>query len=105
MLRFFNSILFAAVFMLLITSKASAVIEVEEYMGDKFLPYQGYSTEMIRLVEINRAKTFAQPQPSHWPKSPGKRFIKKFYAYFDPAEDVGDFGNHDIKMQNSVWDY
>ncbi len=105
MFRVFNTVIFTIAFMLLITTQANAVIDVEEYMGDNFLPYQGYSTEMIRLVKINRAKTFAQPQPNHWPKTPFKRAVKKFYAYFDPAEDVGDFGNHDTVMQTTPWDY
>ena len=105
MFKVLNSILFAIVFMILVMPKASAVIDIEEYMGDNFLPYQGYSTEMIRLVKINRAKTFAQPQPNRWPKDPFKRAVKKFYAYLDPAEDVGDFGNHNTVMQPTIWDY
>ena len=105
MLRVLNSFLFAIIFMLLIATNAYAVIEVEEYMGDNFLPYQGYSTEMIRLVKINRAKTFAHPQPNYLPKSPIKRAFKKFANYIDPAADIGDFGNHNIITRTGPWDY
>ena len=105
MLKVINSILLSIICIIVMMPKAGAVIEVQEYMGDDFLPYQGYSTEMLRLVKINRAKTFAEPQPDHWPKNPIRRAVKKFYAYIDPAEDVGDFGNHDTIMQTTMWDY
>ncbi len=82
-----------------------AEITVKDYMSYEFLDTQGYSPDMLRLVEINKAKTFGEELPSHWPTNPIARAYKKFMAYLDPAEDYGDFGMHDIYMQSTPWDY
>ncbi len=84
---------------------ANAEISVKEYMSYEFLDTQGYSGDMLKLVEINKAKTFGEKMPSHWSSNKIQRGWQKFWAYIDPAEDYGDFGSHDIKMKNTVWDY
>ena len=71
----------------------------------EFLSTQGYSPEMLRLVEVNKAKTFGEELPSSWPRNPILRGYKKFMAYIDPAADYGDFGSHQIYMESTIWDY
>ena len=85
---------------------AKAEISVKDYMSYEFLDTQGYSTDMLRLIEINKAKTFGEPLPAQFPqKNPLARAYKKTMAYIDPAEDQGDFGFHNIRIQHSIWDY
>lgn len=94
-----------AVIMLGITGTARAEITVKDYMSYEFLDTQGYSGDMLRLVEINKAKTFGERIPSHWASNKIQRGWQKMWAYLDPAADYGDFGEHDIKMHSTVWDY
>ena len=84
---------------------ANAEITVKDYMSYEFLNTQGYSPDMLRLVEINKAKTFGETLPNYWPSNPIKRAIRKFTAYIDPAEDYGDFGMHKIYMRSTTRDY
>lgn len=97
-------ILFVSVFAF--ANFSNAEITVKDYMSYEFLDTQGYSTDMLRLVEINKAKTFGEPLPEQFPqKNFFARAYKKTMAYIDPAEDQGDFGFHDIRIQHSIWDY
>lgn len=93
--------LFAASF----CNLAKAEITVKEYMGYEFLDTQGYSKDMLRLVEINKAKTFGEKVPPIWPTNKVARGWMKMWAYLDPAQDYGDFGEHDIKIRTTMWDY
>ena len=95
-------IFFALIFC---TNFASAEITVKDYMSYEFLDTQGYSGAMLHLVEVNKAKTFGEELPSPWPSNPIARFYRKFTTYYDPAEDYGDFGVHEIYIRPSVWDY
>ena len=99
-------IIFAALFTFLFNINiASAEITIRDYMSYEFLNTQGYSPDMLRLVEINKAKTFGETLPNYWPSNPIKRAIRKFTAYIDPAEDYGDFGMHKIYMRSTTRDY
>ena len=80
-------------------------MEVKDYMSYEWMRTQGYSTDMLKLVEINKAKTFGEKIPQHWSQNKFRRGWQKFWAYIDPATDYGDFGEHDIKMQSTIWDY
>ena len=84
---------------------AKAEISVKEYMSYEFLDTQGYSGEMLKLVEINKAKTFGETFPPTWSSNKIVRGWQKFWAYIDPADDYGDFGTHDIKIRSTMWDY
>ncbi len=84
---------------------AKAEIKVRDYMSYEFLDTQGYSADMLRLVEVNKAKTFGEELPSPWPTNPIARAYKKFWAYLDPATDYGDFGTHEIYSHSTPWDY
>lgn len=97
--------LLLAIIMMGAAGMANAEISVKDYMSYEFLDTQGYSGDMLKLVEINKAKTFGERIPSHWSSNKIQRGWQKFWAYFDPAEDYGDFGEHDIKMRSTVWDY
>ena len=87
------------------TGSAFAEIHINEYMSYEFLETQGYSQDMVRLVEINKAKTFGEPLPEQWSSNIIKRTWQKTWAYLDPSDDVGDFGFHDIKVRSTLWDY
>ena len=93
------------IFTLTFCGIAKAEISVKEYMSYDFLDTQGYSGDMLRLVEINKAKTFGEKIPSIWPTNKIARGWMQFWAYMDPAEDYGDFGEHDIKTRSTMWDY
>ena len=84
---------------------ANAEITVRDYMSYEFLDTQGYSPDMLRLVEVNKAKTFGETIPNYWPSNPIHRAVRKFTAYIDPAEDYGDFGTHKIYIRSTMWDY
>ena len=84
---------------------ANAEMAIKDYMSYDFLDTQGYSEDMLRLVEINKAKTFGEKVPSRWSSNKFVRGWQKFWAYLDPAEDYGDFGEHDIKVRSTPWDY
>ena len=84
---------------------SKAEITVKDYMSYEFLTTQGYSDDMLRLVEINKAKTFGEEIPSQWPTNIVKRAYRKFMAYIDPADDYGDFGMHQIRVRSTLWDY
>ena len=86
-------------------SAANAEMPIKDYMSFEFLDTQGYSGDMLRLVEINKAKTFGEKIPSRWSSNKIVRGWEKFWAYLDPAEDYGDFGEHDIKVRSTPWDY
>ena len=98
-------ILLFAIIMMGAAGASNAEISVKDYMSYEFLDTQGYSGDMLKLVEINKAKTFGERIPSHWSSNKIQRGWQKFWAYLDPAEDYGDFGEHDIKMRSTVWDY
>ena len=82
-----------------------AEISVKDYMSYEFMDTQGYSGDMLRLGEINKAKTFGEKIPYHWSTNKVVRGWQKFWAYIDPADDYGDFGEHDIKVRSTLWDY
>ena len=100
-----KTILLFAIIMMGIAGMANAEITVKDYMSYEFLDTQGYSGDMLKLVEINKAKTFGERIPSHWSSNKIQRGWQKFWAYMDPAQDYGDFGEHDIKMHTTMWDY
>ena len=103
-----KKVLFLFIFVALATmlgSGAKAEITVKDYMSYDFLDTQGYSGDMLRLVEINKAKTFGERIPSVWPTNKVARGWAKMWAYLDPAQDYGDFGEHDIKIRTTMWDY
>ena len=103
-----KKILFLFIMLVFCTSfgnTAKAEISVTDYMSYEFLDTQGYSGDMLRLVEINKAKTFGETIPSIWPTNKVARAWRKFWAYMDPAEDYGDFGEHEIKVRSTFWDY
>ena len=87
------------------TTFAKAEITVRDYMSYDFLDKQGYSQEMLRLVELNKAKTFGEEMPSQWPSNKFKRAYRKVMAYIDPADDSCDFGTHEINVRSTWWDY
>jgi len=87
------------------SNSASAVITVEDYMSHDFLDKQGYSTDLLKLLELKKAQTFGETIPSDMPTNKWKRGWRKFWAYIDPAEDYGDFGMHDIHCRSTLWDY
>ena len=87
------------------TNAANAEITVKDYMSYEFLDTQGYSDDMLLLVEINKAKTFGEELPQQWPSNPLARWYKKFMAYLDPLADYGDFGRHEIRMESTWRDY
>lgn len=100
--------LFISIFMLLafvFTNVAKAEMHVTDYMSYEFMETQGYSHDMLRLVEINKAKTFGEKIPPIWSRNIIVRGWQKFWAYVDPAQDYGDFGEHDIKVRTTMWDY
>lgn len=98
--------IFCAMFIVgLSAQEANAEIRVKDYMSYEFMDTQGYSGEMLRLVEVNKAKTFGEELPSHWPSNPIARGYRKVMAYLDPADDYGDFGTHEIHVRSTLWDY
>lgn len=100
----FLSIL-ACIFCFSIGNISKGEIPVKDYMSYEFLDTQGYSDDMLLLVEINKAKTFGEELPEQWPTNPIKRAYKKIMSYLDPATDYGDFGRHEIKMESTWRDY
>ena len=84
---------------------ANAEISIKDYMSYEFLDTQGYSGDMLRLVEINKAKTFGEQIPSIWSSNRLVRGWQKAWAYLDPATDYGDFGEHEIKIKSTWRDY
>ena len=84
---------------------SKAEITVRDYMSYEFLDTQGYSKDMLRLVEINKAKTFGEELPSQLPSNKFKRAYRKVMTYIDPAEDSGDFGMRQIHIRPTVYDY
>ncbi|MDD3594744.1 MAG: hypothetical protein PHX18_08990 [Candidatus Gastranaerophilales bacterium] len=79
---------------------------LSDYMDPGFMSVQGYSPETIRIIELNKAKTFGEelPKPSE-SSSSLVRWWKKFIRYSDPATDIGDFGTHIIYPYNTINDY
>lgn len=82
-----------------------AEISVKEYMSYEFLETQGYSPDTLRLVEINKAKTFGEELPDSLPSNKFKRAYRKVMGYIDPAEDTGDFGMRQLHFRPTYHDF
>ncbi len=82
-----------------------AEITVKDYMSYEFLDTQGYSPDMLRLVEINKAKTFGEELPDTLPSNKLRRAYRKVMAYIDPAEETGDLGMRKIHVRPTFHDF
>lgn len=84
-----------------VTGFASAEITVKDYMSLNFLDKQGYSTDTLKIVETNKAKTFGELPSGPVYKNKFHKAYRLMMNYIDPAQDDGYFGNHQIKMHPS----
>ena len=90
----------------LATGCSFAEIEVTETTATKNLKQQGYSESMARIVDTVKSKNqskgetyvrdFAQPQRTRM-----GNIYHNIKIYFDPSQDDGKFGEHEIDFSNS----
>lgn len=82
---------------------ASSKVTVEETTTDEYMQNSGYSSTMVDMANYAKATANGEKYISNREKKlnsygPVTRFFHKVFSYLDPAQDEGDFMNHDIKM-------
>ena len=90
----------------LATSCSFAEIDVDETTSTDNLRLQGYSESMARIVDTVKSKNaskgesyvknFSQPQRTKF-----GNIYHNIKMYFDPSQDDGKFGEHEIDFSNS----
>ena len=93
----------------LMSAPAFAGITVEDTSSPEYLKGHGHSLYVVEIVEQCKANTRGEQyetidQRKHANDSKPVKWVRKFFTYFDPALDSGEFLNHDIKLTPQVDD-
>lgn len=70
---------------------AFAVIDSDRLLHEDYLRNNGYSPEMIRMINIKRVDPYAPYEEKEVKNTPAT-WVKRFYQYIDPSTDNQRFG-------------
>ncbi len=101
--------LFIAGIACLLVLPAFSKVTIEQMTTDEYMQNSGYSSTMIDMANYSKATANGEKYVSNREKQlnsygPVTRFFHRIFSYLDPAQDEGDFMNHDVKMYPQIND-
>jgi len=90
-----------AVLMIFTMAAGFCEISNDMVMSKTFLKNQGFSDEMIRVINLQKYDAYTARDTGKL--TGGQRMWQKIYAYIDPGYDNGNFGDKNIIFKNT-WD-
>lgn len=104
-----KQLLLVALAAIMLQLQAGASVTVQESTSPTYLRNSGYSALTADTVEVSKARStgiaYYTPDERDLKTSNAfVRFWRKFYAYFDPAQEDYSFFHHDSKAAPSYTD-
>ena len=67
-------------------TQSFAIVDTNRMMSEDYMLNQGYSPEMVRMMNLRIVDPYAPHEEKEVKKTP-QAWIKRFYQYLDPATD------------------
>lgn len=101
-----RNLLILSILAIVISNSAFADVTVEQTTDAEYLINNGYSQALVEDVFVSKNRVTGKPIEPLYDNSDNivVKGWKKFFSYFDPAQDTYDRLHHDIQLKPSFSD-